>query len=211
MIGIAGGSGSGKSTFANKVVQLLNSQDVVHLHQDSFYLPVQPRENFLKGMANFDHPDAFDWPLLRAHLKELKAGKQIQAPVYDFSNSTRKSETQTIGPAKICVYDGIYALWDEEIRSLLDLKIFLHVDADIRFIRRLHRDVKERSRSLDSIVNQYYDSVRPMHRQYLEPTMQFADLIVGEETDVPAEVVASKIRTVLNQYELKSKRKTAEK
>jgi uridine kinase len=197
IIGIAGGSGSGKTTFAQKVVKLVNSSEVVHLHQDSYYLANQAPEHFVKGKPNFDHPDAFDWPLLRSQLSKLKSGKKISTPVYDFVTSNRSSQKLNVGPAKVCVFDGIYALWDEEIRGMMDLKVFLHVDADIRFIRRLHRDVKERGRTLDSIISQYYDTVRPMHRQFLEPTAQFADLVVGEETDIPAEVIASKIQIVL--------------
>lgn len=199
LIGIAGGSGSGKSTFAHKIVKLVGSPEVVHLHQDSYYLPSQPKEHNVKGRSNFDHPEAFDWPLLRSQLQGIKAGKAIACPVYDFVTSTRLPTTESFGPARVCVFDGIYALWDEEIRAMMDLKIFLHVDADIRFIRRLHRDVKERGRSLDGIISQYYDTVRPMHRQYLEPSSQFADLMVGEETDIPAEVVASRIKAVLRK------------
>lgn len=197
IVGIAGGSGSGKTTFAQKVVKLVNSPRLVHLHQDSYYLPTQPKENFIRGNANYDHPDAFDWPLLRAQIRALKSGQKIATPMYDFVTSTRLPVTQEVGPADVCVFDGIYALWDEELRAMMDLKVFLHVDADIRFIRRLHRDVKERGRTLDSIISQYYDSVRPMHRQYLEPTSQFADLMVGEETDIPAEVIASRIKAAL--------------
>jgi uridine kinase len=197
IIGIAGGSGSGKTTFAEKIVKKVNSKHVIHLHQDSYYLSSQPQEYFVRGQPNFDHPHAFDWPLLRSQISQIKAGNAVDAPTYDFIKCTRKSSLESFGPAKVCIFDGIYALWDDEIRSLLDLKIFLHVDADIRFIRRLHRDVKERGRNLDNIISQYYDTVRPMHRQYLEPTSQFADLMVGEETDIPAEVVASRIRAVL--------------
>ncbi|MBI2607056.1 MAG: uridine kinase [Deltaproteobacteria bacterium] len=197
LIGIAGGSGSGKTTFAQKILKFAGSDQVTHLHQDSYYLPTPPKDLYVKDRPNFDHPDAFDWPLLRTQLRELKSGRAIAAPTYDFVTNSRRSDTLRIGPTRVCVFDGIYALWDEGIRRLLDLKIFLHVDADIRFIRRLHRDVKERGRSLDSIVAQYYDSVRPMHRQFLESTSQFADLVAGEETDIPAQVVASKIKTVL--------------
>lgn len=198
LIGIAGGSGSGKTTFAQKIVDLVNSDQVIHLHQDSYYLPTQPKDNFIKNMANFDHPDAFDWPLLRTQLEALKAGKAIASPRYDFVTSNRLAQTQEIDAAKVCVFDGIYTLWDKEIRNMMDLKVFLHVDADIRFIRRLHRDVKERGRSLDSIISQYYDTVRPMHRQFLEPTSQFADIMVGEETDIPAQLIASRIKAVLS-------------
>jgi uridine kinase len=197
LIGIAGGSGSGKTTFARKIVKLAGSDEVVHLHQDSYYLPTQPKDHYIKGKPNFDHPDAFDWALLRQQLREIKEGKPVASPVYDFVSSTRAAKTEQVGPARVCVFDGIYALWDEEIRSMMDLKIFLHVDADIRFIRRLHRDVKERGRNLDSIINQYYDAVRPMHHQFLEATSQFADITVGEETDIPAEVVAHRVRAVL--------------
>lgn len=197
LIGIAGGSGSGKSTFAQKIVKLAGSRRVRHLHQDAYYLPSQPEGRFVKGRPNYDHPDAFDWALLREQLRALKSGQPVEVPTYDFVTSTRLAATEPVSSAEVCVLDGIYALWDAEVRSLLDLKIFLGVDADIRFIRRLHRDVKERGRSLDGIISQYYDTVRPMHRQYLEPTKQFADLMVGEETDVPAEIVVSQIKAVL--------------
>lgn len=198
LIGIAGGSGSGKTTFARKIVELAQSPFLVHIHQDSYYLPSQPKEHFIKGKANFDRPDAFDWPLLRTQLRDIREGKTIACPVYDFTTSTRLPRTQSAGPARVIIFDGIYALWDEEIRAMMDLKVFLQVDADIRFIRRLHRDVKERGRTLDSIISQYYDTVRPMHRQFLKPTSQFADMLVGEENDIPAEIIASKIRAVLN-------------
>ncbi len=197
LIGIAGGSGSGKTTFAKKIVKLVNSPELIHIHQDSFYLSPVPKELYIKEKPNFDHPNSFDWNLLRHQMKELKSGRTIAAPTYDFTISSRTTNVEKFGPAKICIFDGIYALWDQEIRSMMDLKVFLHVDADIRFIRRLHRDVKERGRNLDSIISQYYDTVRPMHRQYLESTRQFADLTVGEETDIPAEVLASKIRSIL--------------
>lgn len=193
LIGIAGGSGSGKSTFAEKITSLVNHQDVVHIHQDWYYLAKQPPENHLNGKPNFDHPNAFDWDLMISQLTELREGKSIQCPVYDFKTSSRRNETQRVGPAKVALFEGIHALWNEDLRRLMDLKIFLSVDADIRFIRRLHRDVRERGRDLDSVINQYYDTVRPMHRQFLEPTSQFADLLVGEETDVPAQVIASRI------------------
>lgn len=197
LVGIAGGSGSGKTTFAEKIINRVGAQHTVLLHQDSYYLPSQPERNFVKNKPNFDHPQAFDWQLLRKQLKEIKRGKAVETPQYDFTTSTRLDTTRPIGPAKACLFDGIYALWDDEIRAMMDLKIFLDVDADIRFIRRLHRDVKERGRTLESIINQYYDTVRPMHRQFLEPTRQFADITIGEETDIPSEVVASRIRAIV--------------
>jgi uridine kinase len=199
LIGIAGGSGSGKSTFAEKIVALVNHDAVLHINQDWYYLPndEQPRQHFIKGQPNFDHPDAFDWKLMRRQLKELKEGRHVEAPIYDFTTSMRSRETRPVGPCKVAVLEGIYSLWDAQVRGFMDLKVFLEVDADIRFIRRLHRDVRERGRTLDSVINQYYDTVRPMHRQFLEPTSQFADLLVGEETDIAAGVIAEKIRAQL--------------
>jgi uridine kinase len=193
LIGIAGGSGSGRIFFAKVVFP-----EVALLHQDSYYLATPPPDLKVHGEPNFDHPDAFDWHLLREHFARLKAGEQLAVPVYDYSTNRRTSDTERVGPCKAIILEGIYALWDAELRNLCDVKMFLHVDADIRFIRRLHRDVRERGRTLDSIIRQYYDTVRPMHREYLESTKQYADIVVGEESDVAAEVMAARIRQILN-------------
>lgn len=195
LIGIAGGSGSGKTTFAKKVMQRV-SDSVVLLHQDSYYLPVPPQHPRVHGEPNFDHPEAFDWPLLKDHLRRLKKGEQVDVPSYDFRTNRRLPETEPVGPCRTLLMEGIYTLWDAEIRNLFDLKVYLHVDSDVRFIRRLHRDVRERGRSLDGIIRQYYDTVRPMHREFLEPTQQYADLVVGDETDVAAEVLAARVREI---------------
>lgn len=195
LIGIAGGSGSGKTTFAKKVMKGLNSSESQILHMDSYYLPTVPAIN---GKVNYDHPDAFDWALLREHLAEIKKGHSIQVPKYDFSTSSRTSECDTLGPCKIVLFEGIFALYDQEIRNMLDIKCFLHVDSDIRFTRRLHRDVKERGRSLESVIAQYYDSVRPMYQKYLDPQKQYADFTVGEETDVAALILAARLQQLLN-------------
>lgn len=190
LVGVAGGSGSGKTTFARKIMARVNDPRIALLSQDSYYLP-DPQDNF-------DHPDAFDWPLLRSHLASLKRGEGVQVPHYDFGSSRRLTETHAVGPCRVILMEGIFALWDAEIRGYFDLKVFLNVEADIRFIRRLHRDVRERGRNLDSIIRQYYDTVRPMHHEYLEPTRQYADLIVGDETDIAAEVVAARISQLLH-------------
>ncbi|MGK5090191.1 uridine kinase [Bdellovibrionota bacterium FG-2] len=194
LVGIAGGSGSGKTTFGHKVMQRVNDPSVVLLHQDSYYLPSPSVDLRVHGEPNFDHPDAFDWPLLKEQLTRLKAGEQVAVPVYDFRTSRRLVETKLVGPCKTILFEGIFTLWDIEIRNLFDVKIYLHVESDIRFIRRLHRDVRERGRTLDSIIRQYYDTVRPMHHEYLEPTRGYADLVVGEETDIAAEVVAARVK-----------------
>jgi uridine kinase len=198
LIGIAGGSGSGKTTFATKIqTRVGHSQELAIISQDSYYLPSPPAHLKIHGEQNFDHPEAFDWALLRKHLSELKSGKQIAVPVYDYTVSRRSSECNWVGPCKAVLLEGIFTLWDAELRDLFDIKVFLNVEADIRFIRRLHRDVRERGRSIDSIIRQYYDSVRPMHHEYLEPTRQYADLIVGEETDIAADVIAARVKHLI--------------
>lgn len=196
LIGIAGGSGSGKTTFAKKVMNGINSSESTLLHMDSYYLPTVPKIN---EKANFDHPDAFDWKLLREHLAELKKGNRIKCPIYDFSTSNRTESFEEIGPCKVVLFEGIFSLYDQEIRTMLDIKCFLHVDSDIRFTRRLHRDVKERGRSLESVIAQYYDTVRPMYQKYLDPQKQFADFTVGEETDVASLILAARIKQLLEK------------
>jgi len=198
LIGIAGGSGSGKTTFAKKVMKGISSFDASLLHMDSYYLPEQPLTNYTtSGKPNYDHPNAFDWELLRQHLRELKQGHTIKCPIYDFKNSGRTEEFETVGPCRVVLIEGIFALYDQEIRNLLDIKCFLHVDSDIRFTRRLHRDVKERGRSLESVISQYYDTVRPMYQKYLDPQRQYADFTVGEETDVASLILSARIKELL--------------
>ena len=201
IIGITGGSGSGKTTFTEKVLAQVDSKDVAVLHQDSYYLPYHPEHLKIGNEPNFDHPDAFDWDLFRKDLSILRSGHRIDSPVYDYSNSRRTSQTTSIGPCRILIVEGIFTLWDEPIRNMMDLKFYLHVEADIRFIRRLFRDLKDRSRTLEDIIRQYYEAVRPMHQLYLEPTKQFADIIVGEETDSAASMLAAMIKQKL--YEIK--------
>ncbi len=198
LIGIAGGSGSGKTTFARKVMKGISNLDSSMLHMDSYYLPTQPKTNYTSsGKPNFDHPNAFDWDLLRQHLTALKNGLSIKCPIYDFKSSGRTGEYETIGPCRVVLFEGIFALYDQEIRDLLDIKCYLHVDSDIRFTRRLHRDVKERGRSLESVISQYYDTVRPMYQKYLDPQRQYADFTVGEETDVASLILSARIKEML--------------
>lgn len=200
LIGIAGGSGSGKTTFAKKVIQSVGDPTVALLHQDSYYLPTPPTDPELRvhGEPNFDHPGAFDWPLLRSHLSRIKGGDIVAVPTYDYKSSRRAEATELVGPCKAVIVEGIYSLWDPEIRNLFDIKVYLHVEADIRFIRRLHRDVRERGRTLDGIIRQYYDTVRPMHHEHLEHTRQHADIVVGEESDIAADVLAARIKQLVN-------------
>ncbi len=209
LISICGGSGSGKTTFTEKVKNF-SGKDISVLNMDSYYLPKLP--NHLKtssGGYNYDHPEAFDWKLLKRHLSLLKNGKKVQVPRYDFKKGSRLKSTTTLNPSKVLLFEGIFSLYDESIRNLSDITAFLHVEADIRFIRRLHRDVEERGRSLDSVINQYYETVRPMYQQYLDPQRQYANFIVGEETDIAASILAAKVNelTLTNDIKvLKNKR-----
>ncbi len=199
IVGIAGGSGSGKTTFSKKVLANLEADKAAILHMDSYYLHDQPEHIFTtKGDPNFDHPHSFDWDLLHKHIAELRSGEKVNVPIYDFSTNSRTEEIQEIGPCKLVLFEGIFSLFDKNIRQMLDIKCFLHVDSDIRFTRRLHRDVNERGRSLESVIAQYYDTVRPMYQKYLEPQKQFADFTVGEETDIAAKILAARLKEVLS-------------
>ncbi len=200
IIGIAGGSGSGKTTFAKKVQNHIGDSNSTMISMDSYYLHEVPEElNTSSGNPNFDHPHAFDWELLNTHVSELKKGNSIEVPVYDFKTSSRLEETHTVHSSQIILFEGIFTLFDKNIRELLDIKCFLHVDSDIRFTRRLHRDVNDRGRSLESVIEQYYQTVRPMYQKYLDPQKQFADFTVGEETDVAAKILSARIRELLNE------------
>ncbi len=200
-IGIAGGTGSGKTTVAKAILNQLNDKDAVIITQDSYYidrsnLPPEQREKI-----NYDHPDAFDNELLIKHISNLKQGIPIKRPVYDFKTHTRKKDTILVAPARIIILEGIMALVSPEVRNILDIKIFVDTDADVRFIRRLSRDITERGRTLDSVIHQYLDIVRLMHMEFIEPSKRFADIIVPEGgfNKVAIDVIASKIKSVLNQ------------
>jgi len=199
IIGIAGGSGSGKTTFTQKLQSLVDTP-ITTIHMDSYYLPtLPPNISTEHGGLNFDHPHAFDWPLLKEHLTAIKSGNDIDSPVYDFSTSSRTNKVEKLKHTDVILLEGIFSLFDPEIRNQLNIKIFLQVEADIRFTRRLHRDVNERGRSLDSIIEQYYQTVRPMYKKFLEPQLPHADFIVGEETSIAANILAAKIKEVIHE------------
>ncbi|RLD16718.1 MAG: uridine kinase [Caldiserica bacterium] len=200
LIGIAGGSGSGKTTVALKIKERVG-EDILILDMDSYYkdhshIPFEERVKI-----NYDHPDAFDFPLLINHLKRLIQGKSIEKPVYSFVKYVRLKETQRIEPKKIIIIEGILSLFDEELRNLMDIKIYVDTDPDVRFIRRLLRDIKERGRSLDSVVTQYLEIVRPMHIQFVEPTKRFADVIIPEGgfNIVAVDMIVGRIKELLKE------------
>ena len=199
LIGIAGGSGSGKTLVARTIVRELGSQKVVIIDQDSYYknledIPLRDRE-----VRNFDHPDAFDNDLLVRHLRELLDGKPIEQPVYDYTQHCRLPETRRISDHVIVVLEGILIFHEPELRALMDIKLFIDADADVRFIRRLRRDIVERGRSVDSVIRQYEESVRPMHLQFVEPAKRYADVIIpeGGQNTVALDMVIARIEALL--------------
>lgn len=198
IIGITGGSGSGKTTIVNKIAEIV--PDFQFIPQDNYYKSAEHISNRNITAFNFDHPSAFDNELIYRHLAALKAGETIEMPQYDFVNHRRAAETIRVNPSKLIVFEGIMILFEKEIRDLIDLKVYVDTPDDIRFIRRLRRDVKERGRTQDSVVRQYLEVVRPGHYQFVEPTKAYADLIVpeGGQNEMALEVLTSFMRQVVS-------------
>lgn len=178
IIGITGGSGSGKSTIVRKISEVCS--DFVFIPQDNYYKSAEFISNENITAFNFDHPDAFDMELLREHLLTLKAFQPIEMPLYDFVLHRRRDETVRVDPRPLIIVEGLMVLHDPKIRELLDLKLYVDTPADVRFIRRLKRDIAERGRTVESVCNQYMEVVRPGHMNFIEPTKEYADLIVPE-------------------------------
>lgn len=201
IIGISGGTGSGKTTVAQKIIAPVGAGNVVYLQQDSYYRNLGDMPLDLRHRVNYDHPDAFDTDLLMNHLEALRAGEGIEQPIYDYPTHSRKAETIRVDPRPVILVEGILVFVNPQMRSLMDLKIFVDTDADIRFIRRLDRDVHERGRSVESVITQYQTTVRPMHLQFVEPSKRYADIIIPEGgfNDVGIDLVAGKIKSLLGQ------------
>ena len=196
IIGIAGGTGSGKSTFARKVADALDASSVAFIDMDAYYNDYAHLSLDERRQINWDHPNAFDWELLLTHLRMLADGQGIPKPEYDFVQHRRKPATVAIRPAEVVVIDGILLLSDARIRDICDVKVFVDADADIRLIRRMRRDLVERGRPLDEIVEQYLTTVQPMHLEFVEPSKRYADVIVprGGHNEVALEMIVAKIR-----------------
>ncbi len=200
LVGIAGGTGSGKTTVARRILGAFD-EEVICLDMDSYYCDLSHLSKEDRRKVNFDHPDAFDTELFTEHLQRLGRGEGIEKPVYSFSRSVRTGETISVSPAPIILVEGILVLADPAVRQLLDAKIFVDADDDIRFIRRLQRDVAERARSLDSVINQYKSTVRPMHYSFVEPSKRYADVIIprGGKNDIAISMVVADIESRLIQ------------
>ncbi|MBS2969791.1 uridine kinase [Metabacillus sp. KIGAM252] len=201
VIGVAGGSGSGKTSVTKAIYEHFKGHSIMMLEQDYYYkdqshLPYEERLN-----TNYDHPLAFDNNLLIDHLKKLLHYEKIEKPVYDYKIHTRSEEIIEVEPKDVIILEGILILEDERLRDLMDIKMYVDTDADIRIIRRILRDIKERGRSIDSVIEQYVSVVRPMHNQFIEPTKRYADIIIpeGGQNHVAIDLMVTKIQTILEQ------------
>ncbi len=197
-IGIAGGSGSGKTTVTNKIVERLDADQVVVIQHDAYYRDISWYGGRPASEINFDHPDSLETSLLVEHLKRLRAGEPIRQPIYDFTTHRRLKEQRIVQPKPIIFVEGILIFVEKELRDLLEIKIYVDTDADERLLRRLKRDIVERGRSIDSVMNQYITTVKPMHLQFVEPSKHWADIIIprGGENDVAIDLVVSRIHAM---------------
>jgi uridine kinase len=201
IIGIAGGSGSGKSTVATKVAEFLTTSSVAFIDMDAYYKNFPELSLEQRRKLNWDHPDAFDYDLLCAHLESLSERNPIDKPEYDFVTHLRRPQPTQVQPADVIVIDGILLFVDERVRDLCDVKVFVDADADIRLIRRIERDTHDRGRPLDEIIEQYLSTVQPMHLQFVEPSKRYADVIVprGGHNAVAIEMIVAKIQRRLQR------------
>ncbi|PHY96737.1 uridine kinase [Ligilactobacillus salivarius] len=203
IIGVTGGSGSGKTTVSRAIFEQLHGHSLLMLQEDSYYNDQSdmPFEERIK--TNYDHPNAFDTELLVKQLKDLLDWKTIEKPIYDYTEHTRSSEVEKVEPKEVIILEGILVLNDSALRDLMDIKIFVDTDDDIRIIRRIQRDIEERGRSLQSVIDQYKSTVKPMYHQFIEPTKRYADIIVpeGGENQVAIDLLVTKVRDILRKRE----------
>ncbi len=199
IIGIAGGTGSGKTTIAQHVEQDVATGKVSRIEHDSYYRDRKDLTYEERCALNFDHPESLETSLLVKHVSELKAGRAVEVPVYDFTTHTRRVETRHVDPTPIIVVEGILVLDHPALRELMDLRVFVDTAADIRVFRRVRRDIEQRGRTFESVRQQYYDTVRPMHLQFVEPSKRYADLIIpeGGENRIAIDVLITKLRSLL--------------
>ncbi|MGV3625435.1 MAG: uridine kinase [Archangium sp.] len=198
VLGIAGGTASGKTTVARKIHEAFSSR-VAFIDQDSYYRPLDHLTLDQRREVNFDHPDAFDQDLLASHVRRLKSGEAVEKPVYDFVTSTRLSRTVTVKPAELILIEGILVLHMDALRDQMDVRIFVETEDDVRIIRRLTRDIKERGRDFDHVIHQYFAHVRPMHMAFVEPSKRYADIIVphGGNNEIAIDMLTGAIKARL--------------
>jgi len=201
IIGICGGTGSGKTTVANRILESVSASEVVFIQQDSYYRNLKDLPLDYRQVANFDHPDALDNDLLVNHVRRLRSGEPIELPLYDFKTHTRLVETRAVEPKPIVIVEGILIFAEPRLLEQMDIKVFVDTPDDIRFIRRLRRDIAERGRTAESVIEQYIATVRPMHMQFVEPSKRHADVIIpeGGQNHVAIDLMVTKIQTILEQ------------
>ena len=207
LIGIAGGSGSGKTTLADKLVECFGSDEVSIIRHDNYYCRHDELTYEERAALNYDHPDAFDTALLCEHIRLLKSGQSIEMPVYDYTLYNRSDQVLVVHPAPVLILEGIMIFSEDSLCSLMDIKVFVDTDADVRILRRILRDVKERGRSLDSVISQYLNTVKPMHDQFVEPSKRRADVIIpdGGYNMVALEMLIQRVRSQLIRYQNEDK------
>jgi uridine kinase len=198
VIGVAGGSGSGKTTVVRRIVESLGPGEVVVLDHDRYYRDRTDLRLEERAALNYDHPDSLETDLLVHHVRELKAGNTVEVPTYDFARYARRSDTERHEPRRVIIVEGILIYSDAALRALMDVKLFVDADADTRFIRRLQRDVAERGRTMESVIDQYQSTVKPMHFEFVEPTKRYADLIIpiGGHNTVAVDLMLSLVRSL---------------
>ena len=203
LMGLAGGSGSGKTMVTQRLISQLGSDRVIVVEQDSYYKNLSHLPFEQRAAQNFDHPDAIDSELLVRQIEALLHGHSIEIPIYDFTKHLRRAETRSTGPHDVIILEGILILDNPQLRELMDIKVYVDTDADLRFLRRLKRDIKERGRSLESVMEQYENSVRPMHLQFVEPSKRYADLIIpeGGYNLVAIDLLRTKIEALLRELQ----------
>ena len=199
IIGVAGGTASGKTTVSDAILERVGRQHIIYLQHDSYYrdlsyLPLEERTKL-----NFDHPDALETELLVSHLRQLQAGEPVEVPIYDFATYRRSEETRRIEPRSVILLEGLLIFVDKELREMMDVKLYVDTDADLRFIRRLQRDIQERGRTMESVIHQYLTTVRPMHLEFVEPSKRYADIIIpsGGFNTTAIDVIVARVERML--------------
>jgi uridine kinase len=200
VIGIAGGSGSGKTTVAQTILQRVGPERISFLQHDAYYKPLSGLPPTQRVDVNFDHPNSLETELLTKHILQLKEGRPVEVPIYDFSTHTRTDRTYTVQPRGVILVEGILIFTEVNLRDLFDVKLFVDTDSDLRFIRRLERDISERGRTLDMVVKQYLSTVRPMHLEFVEPSKRYADVVIPEGgfNAAALDMVVARIETMLS-------------
>ena len=199
VIGVAGGTGSGKTTVANEILERVGAKHIAYIPHDAYYRDHSTMALEKRAQVNYDHPDSLETELLVEHLKELRAGRAIDVPVYDFTTHARTRRTRRVGPAPVVLVEGILVFVERELREMFDVKLYIDTAADVRFIRRLRRDIEDRGRSAESVCDQYLSTVRPMHLEFVEPSKRYADVIIPEGgfNEVAIAMVADRIRSIM--------------